>query len=332
MSRPCRIGLALGGGAARAFSHIGVIAGLEKHGIPIDIVTGTSMGAIIGAMYAARGDVASVRKKISAYLRSEEFATSGFDFFRELDADGEGLLFHVGRLARRGLFNTLMVTRTALVSDETAMRNYACMIDDMAVEETRIPFAAVALDLESGEVVLLDRGPLRQAIAASCAMPGVLNPVMLDGRLLVDGGWGEAVPCLAARQLGADFVIAVEVGDPPPGFDAPRNALDVIGRADALVRNSLAREQLKSADLILCPKNGVAHWADFSTADQAIARGEDEVDRRIKELLRATGKGGRRSWWPWGKGMVKSGARGDQADAKGRPEKAVSSRVAKNVT
>jgi NTE family protein len=332
MSRPCRIGLALGGGAARAFSHIGVIAGLEKHGIPIDIVTGTSMGAIIGAMYAARGDVASVKNNITAYLRSEEFATSGFEFFRQLDADGKGLLFHVGRVARRGLFNALMVTRTALVSDETALRNYACMVDDMAAEETRIPFAAVALDLESGEVVVLDRGPLRRAIAASCAMPGVLNPVKHDGRLLIDGGWGEAVPCRAARQLGADFVIAVEVGDPPPAFDAPRNALDVIARADALVRNSLAREQLKSADIILCPKNGVAHWADFSTAEQAIARGEEEVDRRIKELLRATGKARRGSWWSWGKEMVKPGGRGDWAEAKGRTEKAVLSNAAKDVT
>jgi NTE family protein len=184
------------------------------------------------------------------------------------------------------------------------MRNYACMVDDLAVEETRIPFAAVALDLESGEVVVLDRGPLRRAIAASCAMPGVLHPVQHAGRLLVDGGWGEAVPCLTARRLGADVVIAVEVGDPPPALDAPRNALDVIGRADALVRNALAREQLKSADIILSPQNGVAHWADFSTAEQAIARGEEEVDRRLEELLRLTGRARRRSWWSWGKEKV----------------------------
>jgi len=332
MSRPCRVGLALGGGAARAFSHIGVIAGLEKHGIPIDIVTGTSMGAIIGAMYAARGDLASVRKKITDYLGSEEFATSGFDFFRELDADGEGLLFHVGRLARRGLFNALMVTRTALVSDETAQSNYACLVDDMAIEEMRIPFAAVALDLRSGETVVLDRGPLRQAIAASCAMPGVLNPVKHNGRLLVDGGWSEAVPCRAARQLGADFVIAVEAGGPPPAFEAPRNALDVIGRADALVRNTLAKEQLKSADIILCPENGVPHWADFSTATQAIARGEEEVDRRIEKLLEATAKARRRGWWSWGKGLIQLGGRRDPAGTKGQPGTTVVISAAKNAT
>jgi NTE family protein len=299
MAKQYKIGLALGGGAARAFSHIGVIAGLEKHGIPIDLITGTSMGAVIGAMYAARGDMPGLKTKIADYLLSEEFATSGFDFFKELDADGEGLLFEMGRLARRGLFNTLMVTRTALVSDETALRNYAYLVDDLDLEKTRIPFAAVALDLECGETVVLDRGPLLPAIAASCAMPGVLNPVEHHGRLLVDGGWAEAVPVRAARQLGADLVIAVDVGGSPPAFDAPRNALDVIARADALVRHALAREQLKLADIILCPHNGVAHWADFSTAEQAIARGEEEVDQRLADLRQALLKPGRRSWWPW---------------------------------
>jgi NTE family protein len=299
MAKEYRIGLALGGGAARAFSHIGVIAGLEKHGIPIDIVTGTSMGAVIGAMYAARGDMAGLRRTIADYLQSEEFATSGFDFFKELEVDGEGLLFQVGRLARRGLFNALMVTRTALVSDETAQRNYAYLLDDLAIENTRIPFAAVALDLASGETVVLDRGPLRLAIAASCAMPGVLNPVELDGRLLVDGGWAEAVPVNAARQLGADLVIGVDVGNAPPAFEEPRNALDVIARADALVRTALAREQLKSADIVLCPENAVTHWADFSTAEEAIARGEEEVDRRLPALRQALDRPGRRRWWAW---------------------------------
>jgi NTE family protein len=299
MTLPCKIGLALGGGAARAFSHIGVIAGLEKHGIPIDIVTGTSMGAIIGAMYAVRKDVAELKTNINTYLQSEEFAKSGFDFFRKLDDDGTGLLFHVGRLARRGLFNTLMVTRTALVDNETAERNYACLVDDLDVEETRIPFAAIALDLGSGEEVVLDRGRLRRAIAASCAMPGVLNPVEHDGRLLVDGSWSEAVPVHAARQLGADFIIAVDVSDHPVTFDAPRNTLDVIARADAMVRKALTREQLKSADIVLCPRNGVAHWADFSTTEQAIARGEEEVDRRVGDMRRAIDRAKRRSWWGW---------------------------------
>ena len=102
--------------------------------------------------------------------------------------------------------------------------------------------------------------------------------------MLVDGGWSSTVPIAAARQLGADFVIAVDVGDAPGVFKEPRNALDVIARADALARAALNREQLKDADIVLSPKNGVAHWADFSTTARAIERGEVEVELQIGTL------------------------------------------------
>ena len=308
MSKRLKIGLALGGGAARAFSHIGVIDGLTKHGIPIDIVTGTSMGAIIGAMYATQPDVAAIKERFAAYIESEEFDESGFNFFKELDSHDEGILAEMGRRARRGVFNTLMITKTALVNEKTAASSYAFLLDDLKVEQTRLPFAAVALDLVSGEPVVLDRGRLREVIAASCAMPGVLNPVKLEGRLLVDGGWTETVPIRAARQLGADFVIAVDVGDALSAFEAPRNALDVIARADSMARNALNKEQLKNADVVLSPQNGVTHWADFSTTTQAIARGEEEVDRQIDVLQRALKRARWQGWFGWAKGLSAEGS------------------------
>lgn len=303
MAKQFKIGLALGGGAARAFSHIGVLDGLIKHGIPIDIVTGTSMGAIIGAMYATHLDVGAIKSRFAAYIESDEFDESGFNFFKELDSHDEGILAEMGRRARRGVFNAMMVTKTALVNESTAASSYAYLLADLDVEATRIPFAAVALDLESGESVVLDRGRLRDVIAASCAMPGVLNPVKLDGRLLVDGGWTETVPIRAARKLGADFVIAVDVGESLSAFEPPRNALDVIARADSLARNALNREQLKSADVVLSPQNGVTHWADFSTTTRAIACGAEEVDRQIDTVRSALKKARRqkrfawRGWW-----------------------------------
>ncbi len=297
MAKRFKIGLALGGGAARAFSHIGVLAGLTKHGIPIDIVTGTSMGAIIGAMYATQPDVAAIKARFADYIDSEIFDESGFNFFKELDTHDEGFLAEMGRLARRGVFNALMVTKTALVSEKTAASSYAYLLDDLNVDQTRIPFAAVALDLVSGESVVLNQGRLRDVIAASCAMPGVLNPVELDGRILVDGGWAETVPIRAARQLGADFVIAVDVGDTLRTFEAPRNALDVIARADSLARNALNKEQIKAADVVLSPQNGVTHWADFSTSVRAIERGEEEVELRIGAVQRALKKSRLQRWF-----------------------------------
>jgi len=290
LSKKIKIGLALGGGAARAFSHIGVLEGLTKYGVPIDVITGTSMGAIIGAMYATRLDVRAIKKRFADYIKSDEFDESGFNFFKELDSHDEGILAEMGRRARRGVFNALMVTKTALVNEKTAATSYAYLLEDLAVDQTRIPFAAVALDLQSGEPVVLDHGRLRDVIAASCAMPGVLNPVNLDGRLLVDGGWAETVPIRAARQLGADFVIAVEVGDNLRDYTEPRNALDVIARADSLARIALNKEQIKAADIVLSPKNGVTHWADFSTSERAIVTGAEEVDRRINAVQRALKK------------------------------------------
>jgi NTE family protein len=304
MAKQLIIGLALGGGAARAFSHIGVLAGLTKHGIPVDIVTGTSMGAIIGAMFATKPDVAAIKARFASYFDSEVFAKSGFNFFKELDSHDEGLLAEMGqmgRLARRGLFNTMMVTKTSLVNGDIAANSYAYLLEDLRVEQTSIPFAAVALDLRSGEPVVLRQGRLRDVIAASCAMPGALNPVKLDGRVLVDGGWTETVPIAAARQLGADVVIAVDVGDAPGEFNEPRNALDVIARADALARAALNKEQLKDADIVLSPKNGVAHWADFSTTARAIDRGEEEVDLNIGALQSALKKACSTNLFTWTK-------------------------------
>ncbi|MDT8444524.1 MAG: patatin-like phospholipase family protein [Desulfuromonadales bacterium] len=301
MAKQFKVGLALGGGAARAFSHIGILDGLTKYGIPIDIVAGTSMGAIIGAMYATQPDVSAIKSRFAAYIDSEEFVESGFNFFKELDSHDEGILAEMARLARRGVFNTLMVTKTALVNGKTASNSYAFLLDDLDIDQTRIPFAAVALDLMSGEAVVLNQGRLRDVIAASCAMPGVLNPVKLDGRLLVDGGWAETVPIRAVRQLGADFVIAVDVGESLSAFKAPRNALDVIARADSLARNILNKEQLKSADVVLSPQNGVTHWADFSTTARAIVRGEEEVDRKIGVVQQALNKARWQRWLGWGR-------------------------------
>ena len=290
MVRQFKVGLALGGGAALACSHIGVLVGLVKHGIPVDIVTGTSMGAVIGAMYASQPDVNRIKSRFKEYVNSKEFADSGLNFFKELDSHDEGILAEMARRARRGVFNTLMVTKTALINKEATASSYAFLLEDMAVEQTRVPFAAVALDLLTGEPVVLDRGRLRTAVAASCAMPGALNPVELDGRLLVDGGWVETIPIKTARQLSADFVIAVEVGDSLKPFQKPRNALDIIARADSLARYALNREQLKEADVVLSPKNGINHWADLKTAVMAIDRGEEEVDRQIESIKQALAK------------------------------------------
>ena len=282
-----RIGLALGGGAARGLAHIGVLEVLEAEGIPVDVIAGTSMGAIIGAQYAAQPESAAVRERFREYLASETFRQAGFNFMVEKDAgEGEGIFYRFSKTARRSFFYTRSMTRSSFVSEDVAARNYALLVPDMAIEKMTIPFAASTVDLVSGEEVLFTEGDLRRAIAASCALPGILPPVHMDGRLLVDGGWLNAVPVAAARRLGADLVIGVDVNPDLPPFVEPRNALDVVFRADMVARFALARRVLDTADLVLTPENGVSHWADFSQVEHSIANGRREAQRHLGTLQR----------------------------------------------
>ncbi len=287
MGRGFKIGLALGGGAARALSHIGVLEALERHRIPIDFITGTSMGAVIGAIYASNPDSALLKERILAYLESEEFRESKFDFMVEKDLlSGEGLFFRFSHLARKSLFYTLSMTRRAFVSEEISQKNFNFLVEDLLIEDLKIPFAATALDLISGQEVILDRGPLRRAIAATCALPGILNPVRINGKVLVDGGWIDAVPVEPARGLGADFVIAVDVSNEIREYDEPDNGLDTVFRADAITRFALSERQIEKADWVLRPNVGKIHWADFSEAAQMIRKGSDEVDSYSQEIQR----------------------------------------------
>ncbi len=287
MLHDLKIGLALGGGAARGLAHIGILEALEEEGIGIDVIVGTSMGAIIGADYALRRDIQALRRRFAAYLESEEFGESKFQFMKDKDeVEGEGIFYRFSQFARRSIFYTIALTRRSFVSEEAAARPFALLVEDRQVEETRIPFAAVALDLATGREVILDRGPLRAAVSASCALPGILPPVSVGEMLLVDGGWIDAVPVEPARSLGADFVIAVDVSRELADFEEPGNGLEIVFRSDAVTRHALAVERMKNADLILSPAVRQIHWADFTQAEEAIQKGREAVRENIAELRR----------------------------------------------
>jgi NTE family protein len=280
-----KIGLALGGGAARALSHIGILEGLKVHGIPIDLIVGTSMGAIIGAMYASSLDLDALKERMCLYLGSEEFKASKLKSMHEMDlVEGEGVFFKFSRLAQKGLFYGRTMAGRSFLPDAVARRNYAFLLDDIRIEETRIPFAAVALDIVSGEEIVLTRGSLRQAIAATCAIPGILKPVELDERELVDGGWINAVPVEPTFRLGADFVIAVDANPDIAEHERSITAFSVLSRANTISRYALSETQLHKADMVLTPEIGHLHWANFAQAAEAIESGKAAVEAKIGEI------------------------------------------------
>ncbi|MDX2495416.1 MAG: patatin-like phospholipase family protein [Desulfuromusa sp.] len=281
-----KIGLALGGGAARGLAHIGVLQAFEESDLQIDLITGTSMGAIIGAMYATNPDLKLLRQQMIAYLQSDIFKKARLDFVveRKNEPEGEGLFYRFSQLARKKIFFAAAMTMVSFVSQETRDKSLGFLLSDTNIEDTRLPFATVALDLISGKEIVIKSGSMLEAIAATCALPGILPPVEYNSMKLVDGGWINAIPVVPAKELGADIVIAVDVGSDFSQNEQFDSGLDVVLRADTATRNALSNLQLKQANIVICPAVGINHWADFSRADEIIAKGRDAALKRMPEI------------------------------------------------
>jgi len=284
-----KVGLALGGGAARGLAHLGVLRVLERAGIPIDVLVGTSMGAIIGGAYAATRNAEELERKVRGVLSGEEFKKNRLNFLRESKQQRGGLLFSMANLVRKGIFYGVSTLRPSFLSAEAFARSFDTVLPDESIENLPIRFGAVALDIESAHEVVICHGDLHQAAKASSAIPGILPPVELNGRTLIDGGWVDKVPVLPAFQLGADVVIAVDI---TAGLDDAPNlsrGVDIMVRADAIKDKILVSHLRRLADEIVEPDVKRIHWADFGAYDRCIKAG-DEAARsalpRIRAMLR----------------------------------------------
>ncbi len=247
-----RVGLALGGGVARGLAHIGVISVLEEAGVPIDVIAGTSMGAIIGASYCAGLTVSE--------LRDIAARTGWWDVSRPIPSVG-GLV-------------------TFMQMERWLERN----IGEFDVRDLAIPFAAVASDIVSGDRVVLWRGRLCTAIRASCSVPGFAPPVELDGRLLVDGGITDNIPADVARMLGADYVIGVDVFMP-----ALRRYLGPLGQGLAAIETLVRHAGQGSAecDCLIVPHMEGRTYFRFSDQKRLIALGEEAARQKLPVILEA---------------------------------------------
>ena len=246
-----RIGLALGGGAARGFAHIGVIQALEENGLAPDLVVGTSAGSLVAALFAS--------------------GRSG----RELATIADGMdetAFADWSYPGRGLIRGEALAR--FVRDKTHKR---------AIEQMKIPLGIAATDLDSGEGVLFRRGDTGTAVRASSAVPAVFQPVKIGQREYVDGGLSAPIPVHHARQMGAEFVIAVDISAVPEGNptgDAARMLLQTF----AIMGKSLKGYELRDADLVLQPSLAGVSGADFTTRRQSIKAGREVTLAHLAEL------------------------------------------------
>jgi NTE family protein len=235
------IGIALGGGFARGFAHLGVLQVLEQHRIPISCIAGTSVGSILGAAYASGAPLA----RIIATCRTLKFRD-------------------IGRWS---------VSRLGLASNHRLGDLIDRVFDSQNFEDLRIPLAVVATDLNSGEPVVLTHGNLKEAIRASCAFPGLFEPVNIGTRCLVDGGLVAPVPTQGARKLGAEFVLGVSVGIQDGHRGSPSNIFQVVARAVSAAQKHQLEGWERHADLVLRPDVQSIAWDDFDRADEAIEAG-----------------------------------------------------------
>ena len=287
MKKARKIGLALGGGGARGLAHIGVLKVLERENIKPDIIVGTSVGSIVGGGLASGMTVNELEERTEAFLESDLYLSS------ELKAMGDAESGAEQRMSSRiqTYFKTKIRLAQALFrpgilpsKDMEGFVNF--FIPDIQIEETVIPFGAVATDLKSGECLFLKSGSLRQAILASSSVPGALPPVEVEGRQLSDGGIICTVPAGYAVEHGADIVIAVSIDKDILLASGLQTAVDIYVRAGEIMGFHLEQHNLKHADLVIRPKLGSIHWTDFSKSKELIALGEAAALDSLPELRR----------------------------------------------
>ena len=248
---PLKIALVLGGGAARGYAHVGVIKVLESNGIRPDIIVGTSVGSVVGALYAA--------------------GHSGFELQRLALAMDDGMVSDWS-LPDRGFIKG------------EALQNYVnSVLSNRPIEKLAKTLAIVATDLQTGEAVVFRTGNTGMAVRASSSVPGIFQPVRINGHDYVDGGLVSPVPVAIARSLGADIVIAVDVSS-KPRYGRTASSLDVLLQTFNIMGQSIASHELLQADVVIRPDVDGVGGTDFQGKHLAILEGEKAAEESLPSL------------------------------------------------
>ena len=264
-----KVGLALSGGAARGFAHVGVLRVLQKEGIPIDMIAGTSSGAVMGAAYAWSQDTVRMTKDA-------------------LDAGWKKMAPLIDpSIPKTGFIKGKKI--------QDLISNYVG--GNIKFTDLKIPFACVATDIDTGEEIVINSGSVPEALRASISIPGIFTVVKREGRYLVDGGLTTPVPVEVVRCMGADFIIAVNVNPDVAdrkgktsqervGTRKAPNIFQVIMQSIYITTYSLARNSLESADIVIEPDLSNIGAGDFNKARELITRGRQAAQNAIPEIKR----------------------------------------------
>jgi NTE family protein len=279
-----KLGLALGGGGARGLAHIGVLKTLDSEGIKINSISGCSMGAIVGGLYAYYGNAKQVEEFILQAIIHPKFISLGIEKLNENVKKPDKNYFeqffdYVG--TRLQAYKSL--TSLSYFDDLLTKEIYE-MIPDVAIESLNLNFSAIATDLNSGEEINFTKGSLRNAIRASSAIPGIFPPVKYKNYFLVDGSASESVPAAKVREIGADRILAVDVTRSLKVVNQPQNIIDILYRTEDITSFHLSILRLREADLVIRPQVKQLSWTNFEQAEEIIAAGEIVTKENLNEI------------------------------------------------
>ncbi|MFX3622472.1 MAG: patatin-like phospholipase family protein [Ectobacillus sp.] len=250
MKKP-KVGLALGSGGARGFAHIGVIKVLREAGIPIDMIAGSSMGALIATFYAAGSDV--------------------------------NRLYRLAQLFKRKYYLDFTVPKMGFIAGKRVKDMIRMFTYNKKIEELDIPTAVVATDILTGEKVVFTEGPISDAVRASISIPGIFVPEKINGHLLVDGGVIDRIPVSVVRSLGADLVIAVDVS-PIKVYGEVTSIYDVIMQSIEIMQHELVHHRQIASDLMMHPAVDQFSSRAFTNIEDIVKVGEEEASRHIDTI------------------------------------------------
>lgn len=246
------IGVALGGGFARGIAHVGVLKVLEEEGIPVRVVTGTSVGALIGAAYCSGATIAELEE--------------------------------VARSVRFTSFARWTLSRCGFASNDRMVTFLTRILKVRTFEELRIPLGVTATDFNTGEGVVFHSGSIVDPVRASCAYPGMFLPVEIQGRYLIDGMLSHPVPTRPLREMGADRVLAVHLKGKWATGEAPRHLMEVIGQSFAIAQDAMSSLWREAADVVIEPDVAGFSYDDFKRAHELIHVGEVAMRKALPEV------------------------------------------------
>jgi len=290
-----KIGVALGQGGARGLAHIGVLQVLQENKYDIDIISGTSIGALVGAMYSETLDTSIMQERVQDFIESEIYQHTGFPYLLKSTEREPNFWDQITSKIRGTIALQLAQTKIGLFNQEKFQKGIQMLLGAQTFEECNIPLVTIATDLESGHEIPFCSGNLFRAVLASTAIPGFFAPIQHRGFKLSDGAICCPVPTKYAVYDPNTIVVGVNV---PPNLENPKpveNALDVMIRAENINMYYLSENLMSRADVQITPETGYVGWNEFHRYGELIQYGREAAEAALPELEMQISK--RTSWW-----------------------------------